>query len=123
MRGTKILRSRRLGTSRNRSISFCFRREISCTARSISLRKSSSRNANSPASTLSLKKWFLSRGGGITLATWLSKTTAEEQTSVLLILKVLCHFPLHKAIPFLFWLTDAGDSRFEGRERVQYTRE
>ncbi|XP_027926504.1 homeobox protein LUMINIDEPENDENS [Vigna unguiculata] len=44
--------------------------------------------------------WFLSRGGGITLATWLSKATVEEQTSVLvLILKVLCHLPLHKAIP------------------------
>ncbi|CAJ1878956.1 unnamed protein product [Sphenostylis stenocarpa] len=44
--------------------------------------------------------WFLSRGGGITLATWLSKAAVEEQTSVLLlILKVLCHLPLHKAIP------------------------
>ncbi|XP_047148645.1 homeobox protein LUMINIDEPENDENS-like [Vigna umbellata] len=100
MRGPKILWSRRLRTPQNRSISFCFRREISCTTRSISLRKSSSRNANSPASTLSLKKWFFSRGGGITLATWLSKTIAKEQTSVLLlILKVLCPLPLHKAIP------------------------
>ncbi|KAG4913678.1 hypothetical protein AAZX31_19G195600 [Glycine max] len=44
--------------------------------------------------------WFLSRGGGMNLATWLSKAAAEEQTSVLLlILKVLCHLPLHKAIP------------------------
>ncbi|KAK7378954.1 hypothetical protein VNO80_04405 [Phaseolus coccineus] len=44
--------------------------------------------------------WFLNREGGITLATWLSKATVEEQTSVLLlILKVLCHLPLHKAIP------------------------
>nr|ADV56700.1 homeobox protein [Phaseolus vulgaris] len=44
--------------------------------------------------------WFLNREGGITLATWLNKATVEEQTSVLLlILKVLCHLPLHKAIP------------------------
>lgn len=73
---------------------------------------------------------FLSRGGGMNLATWLSKAAAEEQTSVLLlilkvnlnplvnilhcfnwhiteysetlwltVLQVLCHLPLHKAIP------------------------
>ncbi|BAU02148.1 hypothetical protein VIGAN_11158900 [Vigna angularis var. angularis] len=35
---------------------FFFRREISSTARLISFKKSSSRNANSPASILSLKK-------------------------------------------------------------------
>ncbi|KAL2660909.1 hypothetical protein AAZV13_03G170600 [Glycine max] len=34
------------------------------------------------------------------LATWLSKAAVEEQTSVLLlVLKVLCHLPLHKAVP------------------------
>ncbi|KAK7337417.1 hypothetical protein VNO77_17990 [Canavalia gladiata] len=44
--------------------------------------------------------WFLTRGGAMTLATWLSKAAVEEQTSVLLlILKVLCHLPLHKAFP------------------------
>ncbi|XP_061369379.1 homeobox protein LUMINIDEPENDENS [Gastrolobium bilobum] len=44
--------------------------------------------------------WFLTRGGAMTLATWLSKAAIEEQTSVLLlILKVLCHLPLHKALP------------------------
>ncbi|KAG5072909.1 hypothetical protein JHK86_008120 [Glycine max] len=44
--------------------------------------------------------WFLSRGGGMNLATWLSKAAVEEQTSVLLlVLKVLCHLPLHKAVP------------------------
>ncbi|KAK7284679.1 hypothetical protein RJT34_19429 [Clitoria ternatea] len=44
--------------------------------------------------------WFLSRGGAMTLATWLGKAAVEEQTSVLLlILKVLCHLPLHKALP------------------------
>ncbi|TKY61808.1 Homeobox protein LUMINIDEPENDENS [Spatholobus suberectus] len=44
--------------------------------------------------------WFLTRGGGMTLATWLSNAAVEEQTSVLLvILKVLCHLPLHKAVP------------------------
>ncbi|KAK7396862.1 hypothetical protein VNO78_18024 [Psophocarpus tetragonolobus] len=44
--------------------------------------------------------WFLSKGGGMTLATWLSKAAVEEQTSVLLlVLKVLCHLPLHKAVP------------------------
>lgn len=44
--------------------------------------------------------WFLTGGGAMTLANWLSKAAVEEQTSVLLlILKVLCHLPLHKAIP------------------------
>ncbi|BAU02134.1 hypothetical protein VIGAN_11157100 [Vigna angularis var. angularis] len=39
---------------------FFFRREISSTSRLISFKKSSSRNANSPASILSLKKWHTS---------------------------------------------------------------
>nr|KYP71331.1 Homeobox protein LUMINIDEPENDENS [Cajanus cajan] len=44
--------------------------------------------------------WFLTKGGGMTLATWLSNAAVEEQTTVLLlILKVLCHLPLHKAVP------------------------
>ncbi|KAL2345392.1 hypothetical protein Fmac_006677 [Flemingia macrophylla] len=44
--------------------------------------------------------WFLTKGGGMTLATWLTKAAVEEQTTVLvLILKVLCHLPLHKAVP------------------------
>lgn len=44
--------------------------------------------------------WFLTKGGVMILATWLSQAAIEEQTSVLLvILKVLCHLPLHKALP------------------------
>ncbi|MCH83586.1 homeobox protein luminidependens-like, partial [Trifolium medium] len=44
--------------------------------------------------------WFLTGGGAMTLANWLSKAAVEEQTSVLLlVLKVLCHLPLHKAHP------------------------
>ncbi|KAG7614895.1 Homeobox protein LUMINIDEPENDENS [Arabidopsis thaliana] len=44
--------------------------------------------------------WFLSKGGVLILTTWLSQAASEEQTSVLLlILKVLCHLPLHKASP------------------------
>ncbi|GAU11191.1 hypothetical protein TSUD_341810 [Trifolium subterraneum] len=44
--------------------------------------------------------WFLTGGGAMTLANWLSKAAVEEQTSVLLlVLKVLCHLPLHKALP------------------------
>ncbi|ESQ37919.1 hypothetical protein EUTSA_v10028403mg [Eutrema salsugineum] len=44
--------------------------------------------------------WFLSKGGVLILTTWLSQAAIEEQTSVLLlILKVLCHLPLHKASP------------------------
>ncbi|WZZ34530.1 hypothetical protein YC2023_017931 [Brassica napus] len=44
--------------------------------------------------------WFLSKGGVLILTTWLSQAATEEQTSVLLlILKVLCHLPLHKASP------------------------
>ncbi|PQQ03045.1 homeobox protein LUMINIDEPENDENS isoform X2 [Prunus yedoensis var. nudiflora] len=43
---------------------------------------------------------FLNTGGVMILATWLSQAAIEEQTSVLLvILKVLCHLPLHKALP------------------------
>ncbi|KAK7835695.1 homeobox protein luminidependens [Quercus suber] len=43
---------------------------------------------------------FLTKGGVMILATWLSQAAIEEQTSVLLvILKVLCHLPLHKALP------------------------
>ncbi|XP_057484483.1 homeobox protein LUMINIDEPENDENS-like [Actinidia eriantha] len=44
--------------------------------------------------------WFLTEGGVMILATWLSQAASEEQTSVLhVILKVLCHLPLHKALP------------------------
>ncbi|VFQ73915.1 unnamed protein product [Cuscuta campestris] len=44
--------------------------------------------------------WFLSKGGVMILATWLSQAATEEQTSVLhSILKVLCHLPLHQALP------------------------
>ncbi|XP_019440851.1 PREDICTED: homeobox protein LUMINIDEPENDENS-like [Lupinus angustifolius] len=44
--------------------------------------------------------WFLTRGGVMILATWMSTAAVEEQTSVLLlILKVLCHLPLHKTPP------------------------
>ncbi|XVF72565.1 hypothetical protein PTKIN_Ptkin12aG0131500 [Pterospermum kingtungense] len=44
--------------------------------------------------------WFLNKGGVMILATWLSQAAVEEQTTVLLIiLKVLCHLPLQKALP------------------------
>ncbi|XP_010269459.1 PREDICTED: homeobox protein LUMINIDEPENDENS-like isoform X2 [Nelumbo nucifera] len=44
--------------------------------------------------------WFLTKDGLMILATWLSQAALEEQTTVLLvILKVLCHLPLHKALP------------------------
>ncbi|MCL7029918.1 hypothetical protein MKW94_002632 [Papaver nudicaule] len=44
--------------------------------------------------------WFLTKGGLMILAAWLSDATIEEQTTVLLvILKVLCHLPLQKALP------------------------
>ncbi|KAI9080336.1 hypothetical protein K1719_037730 [Acacia pycnantha] len=44
--------------------------------------------------------WFLGSGGVMILAAWLNESAVEEQTSVLLlILKVLCHLPLHKALP------------------------
>ncbi|KAK4357278.1 hypothetical protein RND71_022888 [Anisodus tanguticus] len=44
--------------------------------------------------------WFLTKGGVMILATWLSQAAVEEQTSALhLILKVLCYLPLHKAFP------------------------
>ncbi|KAJ8543310.1 hypothetical protein K7X08_005833 [Anisodus acutangulus] len=44
--------------------------------------------------------WFFTKGGVMILATWLSQAAVEEQTSVLhIILKVLCHLPLHKAFP------------------------
>ncbi|XVF21914.1 hypothetical protein REPUB_Repub12eG0129900 [Reevesia pubescens] len=43
--------------------------------------------------------WFLNKGGVMILATWLSQAAVEEQTSVLfIILKVLCHLPLQKAL-------------------------
>ncbi|XAR61293.1 hypothetical protein NMG60_11034943 [Bertholletia excelsa] len=43
---------------------------------------------------------FLTKGGVMILATWISQAASEEQTSVLhVILKVLCHLPLHKALP------------------------
>lgn len=44
--------------------------------------------------------WFLNKGGVMILATWLSQAATEEQTSVLhVILKVLCHLPVNKALP------------------------
>ncbi|CAI9297185.1 unnamed protein product [Lactuca saligna] len=44
--------------------------------------------------------WFLTNGGVMILASWLSEAAIEEQTSVLhVILRVLCHLPLHKALP------------------------
>ncbi|XWS36207.1 hypothetical protein CRYUN_Cryun20dG0065500 [Craigia yunnanensis] len=44
--------------------------------------------------------WFLNKGGVMILATWLSQAAVEEQTTVLLIiLKVLFHLPLRKALP------------------------
>nr|XP_011470994.1 PREDICTED: homeobox protein LUMINIDEPENDENS [Fragaria vesca subsp. vesca] len=44
--------------------------------------------------------WFLTKGGVMILVTWLTQAADEEQTSVILvILKVLCHLPLSKALP------------------------
>ncbi|CAO2824495.1 unnamed protein product [Amaranthus hypochondriacus] len=44
--------------------------------------------------------WFLTKGGVMILATWLSQAANEEQTSVIsAALKVLCHLPLNKALP------------------------
>lgn len=44
--------------------------------------------------------WFLTNGGVMILASWLSQAAIEEQTTVLhFVLKVLCHLPLHKALP------------------------
>lgn len=44
--------------------------------------------------------WFLTKGGVMILATWLGQAAMEEQTTVLhVIIKVLCHLPLHKALP------------------------
>ncbi|MQL71969.1 hypothetical protein Taro_004284 [Colocasia esculenta] len=49
---------------------------------------------------LAVLQWFLTKGGVMILATWLSQAALEEQTTVLLIIfKVLCHLPLHKALP------------------------
>ncbi|CAA7388578.1 unnamed protein product [Spirodela intermedia] len=43
---------------------------------------------------------FLTKGGVLILATWLSQAALEEQTTVILaIFRVLCHLPLHKALP------------------------
>ncbi|KAA8543136.1 hypothetical protein F0562_021369 [Nyssa sinensis] len=48
----------------------------------------------------SVLNWFLTKGGVMILATWLSQAAIEEQTSVLhAILKVLCHLPLYRALP------------------------
>ncbi|KAJ9171859.1 hypothetical protein P3X46_015166 [Hevea brasiliensis] len=48
----------------------------------------------------SVLNWFLTKGGVMILATWLSQAAVEEQTSILLVaLKVLCHLPLHRALP------------------------
>ncbi|PIN02364.1 hypothetical protein CDL12_25124 [Handroanthus impetiginosus] len=44
--------------------------------------------------------WFLTEGGLMILATWLSEAAKEEQTNFLqVILKVLDYLPLHKALP------------------------
>ncbi|XP_077224732.1 homeodomain-like superfamily protein isoform X2 [Tasmannia lanceolata] len=44
--------------------------------------------------------WFLTKGGIMILATWLSQAALEEQTTVLLVIfKVLSHLPLRKALP------------------------
>ncbi|KAJ4727626.1 putative Homeobox protein LUMINIDEPENDENS [Melia azedarach] len=44
--------------------------------------------------------WFLTKGGVMILATWMSQAADEEQTSVLsVILDVYSHLPLHKAFP------------------------
>ncbi|KAI3741818.1 hypothetical protein L1987_59496 [Smallanthus sonchifolius] len=44
--------------------------------------------------------WFLTNGGVMILASWLSQAAIEEQTTVLhVIIRVLCHLPLHKALP------------------------
>ncbi|KAK9071783.1 hypothetical protein SSX86_008212 [Deinandra increscens subsp. villosa] len=44
--------------------------------------------------------WFLTNGGVMILASWLSQAAIEEQTTVLyVILRVLCHLPLHRALP------------------------
>ncbi|CAI0447652.1 unnamed protein product [Linum tenue] len=49
---------------------------------------------------LTVLNWFLSKGGVMILATWLTLAAAEEQTSVLLVaLRVLLHLPLHNACP------------------------
>ncbi|XP_073140171.1 homeobox protein LUMINIDEPENDENS [Henckelia pumila] len=49
---------------------------------------------------ISVLQWFLVKGGVMILATWLSQAAMEEQTSVLnIVLKVLCHLPLRKALP------------------------
>ncbi|KAL5795538.1 hypothetical protein ACOSQ2_000358 [Xanthoceras sorbifolium] len=48
----------------------------------------------------SVLSWFLTKGGVMVLATWLSQAAVEEQTSVLIVmLKVLAHLPLNKALP------------------------
>ncbi|XP_074278959.1 homeobox protein LUMINIDEPENDENS [Silene latifolia] len=48
----------------------------------------------------SVLSWFLSKDGVMILDDWLSQAANEEQTSVLsVILKVLCHLPLNKALP------------------------
>ncbi|XP_043710552.1 homeobox protein LUMINIDEPENDENS-like [Telopea speciosissima] len=44
--------------------------------------------------------WFLTKDGLTILTTWLSQAALEEQTTVLVVIfKVLCHLPLHKALP------------------------
>ncbi|KAL5561526.1 hypothetical protein UlMin_031273 [Ulmus minor] len=44
--------------------------------------------------------WFLNKGGVMILSAWLSQAAIEEQTSILfVILKVLSHLPLQKALP------------------------
>ncbi|XP_042517376.1 homeobox protein LUMINIDEPENDENS-like [Macadamia integrifolia] len=48
----------------------------------------------------SVLSWFLTKDGLMILTTWLSQASLEEQTTVLLVIfKVLCHLPLHKALP------------------------
>ncbi|XP_039128602.1 homeobox protein LUMINIDEPENDENS-like isoform X2 [Dioscorea cayenensis subsp. rotundata] len=49
---------------------------------------------------IAVLNWFLTKGGIPILASWLSEAALEEQSSLLLVLlKVLCHLPLHKVLP------------------------
>ncbi|KAK4741588.1 hypothetical protein SAY87_025176 [Trapa incisa] len=49
---------------------------------------------------IAVLSWFLTKGGVMIIATWLSQAATEEQTTVLyMILEVLCHLPIHEAVP------------------------
>ncbi|PIA44474.1 hypothetical protein AQUCO_01700223v1 [Aquilegia coerulea] len=44
--------------------------------------------------------WFVTKGGLMILAAWLNEAALEEQTTTLFVIfQVLCHLPLHKALP------------------------